>query len=226
MTARAVGLVQHANGTNARSAARRRIGAKQWLMVEKNRRSSKVVRTGGRPMDMRMQCRSSIVRFLLMKAPCHSFPTNDAGLARRARTNQRAVLIPAANAAGCLPPNGYMDSTTTIRYVYFIAQPDVECATPTSHRTRWMILHDSERTTAQPIAANARRCGPRSVAPSPHRNRIGQRDCLGLAMLGRDSDDASTTVWPHAGVHTARHLRLPSCTYEQSTNCLYIPTGT
>jgi hypothetical protein len=74
MTAHAAGLVQHANGTNARSAARRRIGPKQLLMAEKNRRSSRVVRTGGRPMDMRMQFLSSIVRFLLMKAPLPHIP--------------------------------------------------------------------------------------------------------------------------------------------------------
>jgi hypothetical protein len=92
------------------------------------------VRTGGRLMDMRMQCLPSIVRFRLMKPPCHSFPGGDAGLVRRARTNQCAVRISAANAAGCLPPNGYMDSTTTIKIICCNAQPDVECAAPTSHR--------------------------------------------------------------------------------------------
>lgn len=33
-------------------------------------------------------------------------------------TNQRAVLISAANAAGCLPSNGYMDEPTTFTIVF------------------------------------------------------------------------------------------------------------
>jgi hypothetical protein len=72
--ARTVGLVQHANGKNAMSAARPRNGAKQLLRAEKNRRRSKVVRTGGRPIDMRMQCLQSVVRLLLMMAPLPLIP--------------------------------------------------------------------------------------------------------------------------------------------------------
>ena len=74
MTARTVGLVPHANGINAGSAARPRNGARQLLTAEKNRREKKVVRTGGRPKDMRMQCLPSIARFRLMKAPLPLIP--------------------------------------------------------------------------------------------------------------------------------------------------------
>ena len=74
MTARTVGLVQHANGMNAISTARPRKGARQLLTAEKNGRRKKVVQTGGRPKDMRMQCLPSIARFRLMKPPLTLIP--------------------------------------------------------------------------------------------------------------------------------------------------------
>ena len=69
VTARTVGLVQHANGMNAGSAARPRNGARQLLTAEKIDEGDKVVRTGGRAKDMRMQCLPSIARFRLMRRP-------------------------------------------------------------------------------------------------------------------------------------------------------------
>jgi hypothetical protein len=107
VTARTVGLVQHANGTNAESAARPRNGARQLLTAEKIDEGDKVVQTGGRAKDMRMQCLPSIARFRLMKAPCHSFPVDHAGLARRVRAPiSTRFLFPQQVRQAVCPPTG------------------------------------------------------------------------------------------------------------------------
>lgn len=44
-----------------------------------------MVRIGGRPMDMRMQCLRSIALFQIMKAPLATYSRPTTGLARRSR---------------------------------------------------------------------------------------------------------------------------------------------
>jgi hypothetical protein len=56
--------------------------------------------------------------FRLMKAPLLLLPPSRR--IARAMANQRAVLISAANATGCLPSNGYMDDDTTATILTFI----------------------------------------------------------------------------------------------------------
>ncbi|WFU81660.1 hypothetical protein QA645_02620 [Bradyrhizobium sp. CIAT3101] len=72
--ARGAGLVQHANGMDARSAARPRNGARQLPTAEKHRRRRKVAQTGGRSMEVRMRRLPSMARFRLMNAPLPLLP--------------------------------------------------------------------------------------------------------------------------------------------------------
>lgn len=136
------------------------------------------------------------------KPPCRWFPSCDAGLARRgAGTNQHAILVSAANAASCLPPNGYMDSDTTITIHLYRRATGREVNTDAPRSRLWShfqeapnwCLHDRERPTAQPMAANARRRGLRSAASSPRHDQFGQRDCLGWKARHRMCASVSIT---------------------------------
>jgi hypothetical protein len=90
MAARAVGLVQKADGMNARSAATPRNDSKQSLTAEMSWRTSKAARIDECPMASWTQGLPS-TSFRLIRPPCRFFPTGDARLAtKRVRESARS----------------------------------------------------------------------------------------------------------------------------------------
>ena len=112
-TACAVGSVRHANGMNARWATGPRQGTTQYLKAEKNWRTGKVPWTGECPTEEWMQHLRSAASSSLMRRQLANAPGRDRTGSPDTPANQRAVLISDANTPGCLPSNGYMNSTTT-----------------------------------------------------------------------------------------------------------------
>lgn len=177
---------------------------------------------------MVMTARTHRLRVYRSRRPLPLIPSQGRGTGSPvARTNQPAVLISAANVAGCLPPNGYMDSNTTIKIdLFFGAQPDVGADVPIE---RWMILHDRERTrptdcrkcsTLPTSICSARRnrftCRRHSLQLRPdldHRSPGAGGDLLRLPCRregpSRASAGATANECHHAGCMPSAHQSVP-----------------
>ena len=130
MAARTVGLVQQADGMDAKSAAMARNGSMQSLTAEKNWRTSETARIGRRPTALWTQSLPSAARFRLMKVPCRFIPTGDARPTRQARARISAqFLFPPQMRHAVCPPTGIWTATQPLKYIRATVQLDVERTT-------------------------------------------------------------------------------------------------
>ncbi|WP_371748297.1 Crp/Fnr family transcriptional regulator [Bradyrhizobium sp. CCBAU 53338] len=94
------------------------------------------------------------------------------------RIDQRAVFIFAANAASCLPFNGYMDNNTTITICSCRWQLDIEGVTPTFENQRPKNQHPGSR-----YPGNTQDCLCMSASGPPPNQMLQMLDAADFDLL-------------------------------------------